>query len=377
MPKQLYETAGGDADVALVELIKSALAGGIIGAAMLPLRVPSEDSYAWVLAREPELLDRARPLPPVMPVQGAKALSSFTKRGPAPIETAVIMRPCEVRALRELEKVDQVNLKGIVLISADCAGVLPLGDYLDDPAAGEEVYESAASVGNLEPMRPLCAACEFFADAPSDIHLMSFGTEEPLLSAKTEKGQEFLEELGLDATKIPDDRESVVRELEEKRSANRNSLREEFAPEHTGAAGLVESFASCIDCHNCMRVCPVCYCRRCYYESDKVHLRPEQHLARAEMKGAVKLSPNVLIYHLGRMAHMSTYCVSCGMCSDACPKDIPVGRLMALSAEGSRELFDYVAGISSEDRPLRNYAREGESEKIMELTSDPLGEFED
>ena len=37
--------------------------------------------------------------------------------------------------------------------------------------------------------------------------------------------------------------------------------------------------------------------------------------------------PEPLLFQLGRMSHMSLSCVSCGMCEDACPVDIPVGRI--------------------------------------------------
>ncbi len=68
---------------------------------------------------------------------------------------------------------------------------------------------------------------------------------------------------------------------------------------------------------------------------------------------------NTLLFHIGRMAHMSLSCVSCGMCEDACPSDIPIGRLVSMVSAGTTDIFDYSAGSDPDDPlPLNTFRPE-------------------
>ena len=48
---------------------------------------------------------------------------------------------------------------------------------------------------------------------------------------------------------------------------------------------------------------------------------------------------------------MSLSCVSCGMCEDACPMDIPVAQIFTMVGDRNQEKFSYVPGRSI-DEPL-------------------------
>ena len=105
-----------------------------------------------------------------------------------------------------------------------------------------------------------------------------------------------------------------------------------------------------------MRVCPICYCRLCYFDSDKVKHPPEDYLGRAESKGSIRFLPDTTLFQMGRMMHMSLSCVSCGACEDACPMSIPVAQIFSMIADETQGLFDYVAGRSLEEPlPLKTY----------------------
>ena len=63
---------------------------------------------------------------------------------------------------------------------------------------------------------------------------------------------------------------------------------------------------------------------------------PVNYLSRAAKRGAFRFPADTLFFHLGRMSHISASCVSCGLCEDACPVDIPVEELArALAALGA------------------------------------------
>ena len=138
----------------------------------------------------------------------------------------------------------------------------------------------------------------------------------------------------------------------ERRQQAQGALKERVA----GPENLSDVFSSCINCHNCQRVCPVCYCRQCYFESGALKLPPENYLARAGRKGALRFPPDTLLFQIGRASHMALSCVSCGACEDACPMDIPVGQVFSLLGERAQKALGYVAGVSLEDPlPLVSY----------------------
>jgi formate dehydrogenase subunit beta len=109
-------------------------------------------------------------------------------------------------------------------------------------------------------------------------------------------------------------------------------------------------------------VCPICYCRLCFAEKSTLIDTADDYLQRTDLKGAMQLFPEPLLFHLGRMAHMSVSCVSCGMCEDACPVDIPVGRIFSLVGEATQGIFDYIPG-SEQELPLKRF----ELEELTEI----------
>lgn len=354
---------------AVIQWLKEALNRNVFEAVLIPVETPAEDSFAYLLIKDPKFLDLASPLPPIMPVQGGKAIGRLTMRGDLNKRVAAIIRPCEARAAIELTKLKQAHLTNLTLITLDCPGVLPLSDYLDDPAAGAARFREAVEQDNRSPMRPTCQICHRFslAEAPAtDLHIGTLGNDDgaAVIVPGSLEGERILAQMGL--TEDGDESGNLPEMLErwstraeqltatqtERRSEAHAQLQEQVA----GADRLLDIFGSCINCHNCQRVCPVCYCRQCYFESTALKLPPENYLARAASKGALRFAPDTLLFHLGRASHMALSCVSCGACEDACPMDIPVGQVFSLLADGAQEALGYVAGRSVEDAlPLVAY----------------------
>ncbi|ENO12449.1 hypothetical protein MBGDC06_00289, partial [Thermoplasmatales archaeon SCGC AB-539-C06] len=104
---------------AIIDFLKKAMDKEVFDAILIPMKVPAGDSFAYVLIKDKSLLKDAAYLPPVMPVQGAKAVSSITRLGKGNMKIAAILRPCETRATVELSKLGQIDLENITLISMD------------------------------------------------------------------------------------------------------------------------------------------------------------------------------------------------------------------------------------------------------------------
>ena len=137
----------------LIDLIEKAMSSGIVSSVMVPSRGPG-NSFPWTLVSDVSALEQAEPLPPVMSVQGAKALASFAQSLPEE-KLLAVMRPCEARAAVELSKLEQINLDNIILLTMDCRGTISLSEDSEDSTMEPDF-------NHPETLRPLCRQCTEF-----------------------------------------------------------------------------------------------------------------------------------------------------------------------------------------------------------------------
>jgi formate dehydrogenase subunit beta len=355
-------SAKGELRERVIACLQKAIGQGVFDAVLIPFRAPGTDSIRFSLLQDEALLKDAYPLPPVMTVQGARAISSLTGHGQGKIKVAALVRPCEARATAELFKLGQVDLDNLCLISLDCPGALPLADWAKDAGKAEATFGKVIKGEAGESLRPVCQICDkFSASGAEDLHIGTLGLkgEGILLIANSPKGEEVLEKLGLEAKEDLAGWAKTVAAFTEKRQGARQKFMQDFKAKATGLDNLADTFSQCINCHNCMRVCPICYCRQCFFDSSNMKFPFEDYLDRAETAGGLKLPPETLLFHIGRMLHMSLSCVSCGACEDACPTAIPVAQVFSLVGDRNQQEFNYVAGRSREEPlPLRVYNEE-------------------
>ena len=122
---------------------------------------------------------------------------------------------------------------------------------------------------------------------------------------------------------------------------------------------MIDIFGKCIGCHGCNAVCPICYCTLCDFDSFNYDYNTPILEKELEEKGALRLPPDTMFFHLGRLSHMSFSCVGCGMCSDVCPASIPVAAVFKKTGEETAGIFDFVAGRRiDEDIPVMIYKEE-------------------
>jgi formate dehydrogenase subunit beta len=264
-----------------------------------------------------------------------------------------------VRATIELLKLGQVDLENIFLISFDCPGVLPLDDWFKDQKKAEDAFQELLKQWDSQGVRPVCRMCDqSSATGAEDLHIGMLEARDNsiLLIPRSPKGQSILEQLGLSLTEDISGWTDKVDRLTTERRKIRGQAQKELEASVGGLDNLLDTFSLCINCHNCMRACPICYCRQCLFDSDKLKFAFDDYLMRAEKQGALRFPPETLLFHIGRMMHMTLSCVSCGACEDACPMSIPVAQVFSLVADRNQEEFDYVSGRSREEPlPLRVY----------------------
>lgn len=341
---------------AVAGILKKCIDNRIFDVVLVPMLL--KGGYNYVMAENADLLDNAVIMPPVMSVHGGKAVMSMTRYGQSK-KVAAVLRPCEIRAAVELAKLRQADLENIFFISMDCPGVAPLTDYIRD---------GNKKPANTEPeIRPLCSICDNFSLTGEDrirevdLHIGSLGVPEGnvLLIPDSIHGEELLAQLGMEAGDDTTLWLNSAEALRKDRQTAREKALAELKEEISGLDGLMQAFSRCIECHNCRNVCPVCYCRLCFTDRNTMEDAAGSYIDRATSQGALRILPEPLLFQLGRMSHMSLSCVSCGMCEDVCPVDIPVGRIFSCVSIATRGLFGYAAGSSVEQElPFKKFELE-------------------
>jgi formate dehydrogenase subunit beta len=296
-----------------------------------------------------------------MPVNAGGLVGRMTKVEAFREKTAAILRPCETKALVELVKLKQARTENLVVLGVDCPGTYPNDEYRDRAGADPEADLEKRLAGEAEGLRGPCLACVDPQAPWADLRVCLYGAEGVGLEAVTDAGAEVLEALGYENAEFPG-REGALKAEAEKRAGVRTTMEKEFLGSVQGHKAVVDYFASCLKCHNCRTVCPICYCKECFFDSPTFELEAEKYVGWARARGALRMPADTLLFHLTRLNHMVHSCVACGMCTQGCPEGIDVGLLFSTVGKRVQKLFEYEPGRDPEaEIPLSTF-REDELE---------------
>jgi len=361
-----------DTLAAMRGFLKRLLEADVVDALLVPMETPA-GTVTPALVADPDLLDAANPLAPVMGLNAARLAGRVSIREPRG-RIGVVLRSCELRALVELVKLKQVSLDDLVTIGVDCLGTYDVPVYTamqDDGGVDVRALLATAQSGELAPQegyafRDACQMCEkpHVSVLPSasgglggvraDITLELFGAD---LTTGIPVGlpDEMAEGLGLETFETSEvfrDFRSLRAEVVEKVITARTQVRDaRFAEirQRLDQEGVEGVFAACVRCHNCMTVCPICYCKTCLFESPVFDHDPILYMNWARRKGAYRLPADTMLFHLTRLNHMVLSCIGCGMCTSDCPAELPVGQVFRAIGQRVQSTFDYEPGRSVED----------------------------
>ena len=363
MRTTIIPVENNDTLAAVRGFLKRLLEAEVVDALLVPMETPA-GAITPALVADPDLLDVANPLAPVMGLNAARVAGHVSIREPRR-RIGVVLRPCELRALVELLKLQQASLDDMVTIGVDCLGTYDVPVYnamQADSGVDMAALLATAQSGELAPQegyvfRDACQMCEKPHVEEAEVTLELFGAD---LAAgiPVSLSDEVAEKLGMDSVEA--ERNQVTKkepgfkraEVVDKVVAARTQVRDaRFAEmrQRLEQEGIEGVFAACVRCHNCMTVCPICYCKTCLFKSPVFDHEPMQYMNWAQRKGAYRLPADTMLFHLTRLNHMVLSCIGCGMCTSDCPSELPVGLVFRTIGQQVQAVFDYVPGHSVED----------------------------
>ena len=332
------------------EFFKGLLEKKVVDALVVPQAVLSGKSYAHTLITDPEQIQHAAPFLPILMVNGAKVLSSLTAWDPGK-KIGAVLRACEIRALIELAKLKQASLDRVILIGVDCLGTVESAEF-EKMVEGfkTEEYLSGLLSGNTHTLRKACQVCPYPVPQHAAMNIGFIGVDVNK-EIYVHTSDEIAEQLGLEKGNGPTQREEMVSKITEEKKKKREEFLVELKERFKSVPDMLNEFARCKRCYNCRQECPICYCKECVFLTNVFEHRPEQYLKWAQRKGAIKLPYETLLFHLTRLNHMVFSCIECGLCTSACPNDLPVYDLFQYVGVDVQALFEYVPGVNMEEEP--------------------------
>lgn len=320
-------------------------------------------AVTYALIKDPSEIDNCLPLYPLMPINAAKSLSTLTLREPLSESLALFVRPCELRAFVELVKLQQGSLENMLILSSTCGGVYPLKMAVTSNTDRnlEKYWTSLRAIEIPSDIRPTCKGCEHFLPYNSDMTLVSIGKDIDkscnvvLNTKKAEESLRGIEEEISDGELAAEDMES----LRKRRISEREKLFSDLKTEDFGLDGLIDLHGKCIGCHGCSSVCPICYCRLCFFDSEVNEPGFSSYEGEMRKRGGIRVPPKTIFYHLGRLSHVGISCVGCGSCSDVCPVDIPLSTIFLKIGNAIQGTYGYLPGKDLDEKiPLQTFEEE-------------------
>ena len=265
------------------------------------------------LIKDPEQIDRVNPFRPLMTKNTAKFIPEVMEENPN-VRMGVVLRPCEMRALTEKIKREQIPEERLLTICVDCLGTYPREDYqwrAEKKGSPERLaWESLhfARQGGIAAyrFRSACQACRTPVGSGADINIGVIGLpvrQKIMIEAPEQVNSALLEGDQIRAVQdqpLFEQREYIIAKLLQRGSHTRQRLAdnlEGILPRDVDA--LIKQFEGCGECRECFESCPLC---------------AADYPAKDEFG----------IYRREQVKEWMISCAGCGMCEQTCPNHLPL-----------------------------------------------------
>jgi formate dehydrogenase subunit beta len=285
---------------------------------LIPVYQPGHKSVKQTVIHHPEILQEADPFVPLMQVNASRMVIQWARKHPHD-HMAAVLRACEIRALYEQIKNTGIDLENWLMIAVDCPACFPLQDFEwrvekagSVEALTKDVLRNARQGGiALDRFRSACGMCTRPGSPHEDICIGLLGLPVKDIILVNVHNEVILEKLdlgkvcdGLAPQALVAQREEMLKAIEQRRERIRERQVKNLAPDLPADLDQLTAFLmNCQPCLSCMEVCPV---------------------------HAEALIPAVLNRRLTRelLRDWLVACAECGMCEQACPKEMPLVAIM-------------------------------------------------
>jgi len=290
---------------------------------------------------DPANLNGVNPFKPLMTVNAARFVPPAKREHPD-ANLGALLRPCEMRALVEMVKHDGFSMDGLLTISVDCLGTIPLDEFhwrssRQEPADGltHDTLQFARQGGILAyRFRSACQICASPEARNADLNINVLGLPVRQVILVQARDAETAQRCRLEAITdgLADPGMLQQHEKVTARMSERHRRTIERVAQGLGDAfprdldTLIAQFESCGDCQSCMQVCPICSVDFPFREQNGHYQRKD-------------------------FIRWLISCAGCGMCEQACQDHLPLSAIFRHIRSLLAEEYGYAAG-NSVDEPL-------------------------
>jgi formate dehydrogenase (coenzyme F420) beta subunit len=329
-----------------------------LDAMLAPMELPGHAGVSPQVITDPADLCNVNPFAPVMLSNSATLVEPFVNDHPG-AHLAAVLRPCELRALVEIEKRHRTHYQrtlssnghgDLTIIGVDCPGTFAPSEYAQHVAQHEadaEMIRINLAYGRQESyiprqVREACQVCDTPAPMSADIVIGTIGivpqgnilviTRNEDLDSKL-KVQDVTEGLASEEQVVC--REQMVRKLVEEREERRAEVIK-FHLSDTEEPDLpLALFARCTLCADCLDVCPI-------YEGE---------LSGMLGVGEAHRRANLLLSELVNLSRWLASCSGCGMCQEACEHGVLLTPVVTGLSHRIQKQLHYKPGDPAQPLP--------------------------
>ena len=285
-----------------------------IEAMLVPGFQPEEKVITLQLMENPLQLGQAHPLIPFVPLNAAKKVFELSQAHPQ-ARFAAVLRSCEARALRKMHTRYPNRFENWFIIGIDCLNSFPIEDleWRLDKAGGADGLQRDnlrfARLGGIAPYRyrRSCQMCVDPSAQQANLYISLLGL--PVRQFILVKVEDVAIADAMHLDQITDgpatisqivQHENLLHILGYRRDRCRERMVSGLADDlPRDAIGFVNLIEKCAPCQKCLEACP---------------------LYSGELEGIsdYNLSMN------GEIRNWLAACISCGMCEQACPNQLPL-----------------------------------------------------
>ena len=329
-----------------------------LDAMLAPVELPDHAGVSPQLISHPEDLSNVNPFAPVMLINSASMVEDFVRDHPRS-HLAVILHPCELRALVELKKRNRVHYhpassgresESLVVVSVDCPGTFSLAEYAQHAARHQEDAEMIRvelAYGRQDSyipyqVRAACQMCDTPGPMGADITIGTIGIEPQgslLVIARDEETdarlrlREVVDVIATEQQVVC--REVMVGKLVDKRTQKRAELIKSQTWQAEDTNTTLALFARCTLCADCLDACPL-------YDGE---------LSGMLGVGEGRQGAHPLLSELVSLSRWLASCSGCGMCQEACEHNVSLTSMVTMLSHRIQNQLHYKPGDPTQRLP--------------------------